>query len=91
MTPPTTVSRQRPPRLIHDDRWPADRPFIVLSPQHPGDGRPGAAEIDAFVSFALASYDVDEHRIYLTASAAGPSAPGPISSSTGANACLQRC
>ncbi|GAB3847203.1 prolyl oligopeptidase family serine peptidase [Dactylosporangium cerinum] len=24
-----------PPQLMHDGRWPADRPFVVLAPQHP--------------------------------------------------------
>jgi predicted peptidase len=60
-----------PPRLIHDDRWPAQRPFIVLSPQHPGDGCPDAAEIHAFISFALAAYAVDESRVYLTGLSCG--------------------
>jgi predicted esterase len=59
-----------PPKLIRQNMWPASRPFIVLSPQASG-GCPSAASVNAFLTFALASYDVDESRIYLTGLSCG--------------------
>ncbi len=60
-----------PPRYIDRDQWPSDRPFIVLSPQHPGDGCHSPAEIRTFIEFAVSNYDVDESRIYLTGLSCG--------------------
>ncbi|HKO50323.1 MAG TPA: PHB depolymerase family esterase [Polyangiaceae bacterium] len=60
-----------PPRLVKEDRWPADRKFIVLSPQHPGQGCPSSQEIHAFIQFALTHYDVDLTRVYLTGLSCG--------------------
>ena len=60
-----------PPRLIARDQWPNDRPFIVLSPQHPGGGCPSAAEVHAFITFALGAYRVDPTRVYLTGLSCG--------------------
>jgi predicted peptidase len=60
--------------LISRDRWPADRPFIVLAPQHDGAGHPACptvAEVDAFLAFALAHYKVDPTRVYLTGTSCG--------------------
>jgi predicted peptidase len=67
------------PGLIRSDRWPEARPFVVLAPQHQGgygaggDGPlcPDAAEIDAFVGFAIEHYDVDRRRVYLTGLSCG--------------------
>jgi predicted peptidase len=62
------------PKLIHDDDWPAARPFIVLMPQHPdetGGSCPEAGEIDEFLRFAMRHYDVDPHRVYLTGLSCG--------------------
>jgi predicted peptidase len=64
------------PRLIESDRWPERRPFIVLMPQHDGGYVPGTLcpsprEIDAFLRFATAHYDVDRRRIYLTGASCG--------------------
>lgn len=60
-----------PPKLIKDNKWPEDRTFIVLSPQHPGGGCFGPDEIRDFLSFATANYDVDLNRVYLTGLSCG--------------------
>ncbi|MGE0789951.1 MAG: hypothetical protein AB7S26_30030 [Sandaracinaceae bacterium] len=65
------VLRNGPPRIIDRDNWPADRPFVVLSPQHAGGGCPGAGEIHSFIDFAMSEYDVDPSRIYLTGLSCG--------------------
>lgn len=59
------------PALIRADRWPQRRPFVVLSPQHPGPGCPGAAQIHAFLEFAVATYAIDPTRVYLTGLSCG--------------------
>ncbi|MFO0562603.1 MAG: PHB depolymerase family esterase [Polyangiales bacterium] len=60
-----------PPRLINSDRWPAARPFIVLSAQHSGGGCPTSSEIQSFITWALANYRVDTTRVYLTGLSCG--------------------
>jgi predicted peptidase len=64
------VLNHGPPRLIRQNRWPDSRPFIVLSPQQTS-GCPNAASVNAFLDFALATYAVDEKRIYLTGLSCG--------------------
>ena len=92
------------PDLIRSDAWPADRPFVVLVPQHdfpvsderyaPCAGtalfgsclmelqhRAGhppdeslcmtPSELHAFLSYAIAEYDVDPERVYLTGLSCG--------------------
>jgi predicted esterase len=59
------------PRLIRDDAWPNSRPFIVVSPQHPGSGCPSGAEVHAFMTWAIEHYDVDTRRVYLTGLSCG--------------------
>ncbi len=91
------------PRLIQDDVWPAERPFVVLAPQHdypqnyadysPCDtaeysgscsmaiqhelGHPENSicvtptELHDFLSYAIANYDVDPERVYLTGVSCG--------------------
>ena len=60
-----------PPKLINLNQWTPDRPFVVLSPQHPGTDCPSAAELHDFFTFAMARYDVDPKRIYLTGLSCG--------------------
>lgn len=58
--------------LIKYDQWPTDRPFVVLSPQHPNDGGcPGAAEVHDFIAFATTHYDINPARVYLTGLSCG--------------------
>jgi predicted esterase len=65
------VANNGPPRIIGRDQWPNERPFIVLSPQHPGGGCPGASEVHSFIAWAIAHYDVDPTRVYLTGLSCG--------------------
>jgi predicted peptidase len=92
------------PQLIRADRWPDDRPFVVLAPQHdePADdaaydacergrswgpcvlrqqhelGHPAdgslcmtPTELHDFLRYAVANYDVDHERVYLTGLSCG--------------------
>lgn len=92
------------PQLIASDMWPAERPFVVLAPQHAfpqedaqyascdgvvhggscalsiqhelGHPENGSlcttpAEVHDFLSYAIASYDVDPGRVYLTGLSCG--------------------
>ncbi len=59
-----------PPKLISRDEWPNERPFIVLSVQH-AQGCRSAEDVDAFLTFALAKYDIDPNRVYLTGLSCG--------------------
>ena len=60
-----------PPTLIAANKWPNQRPFVVLSPQHGGGGCPSADEINTFLSFAVAHYAIDRKRLYLTGLSCG--------------------
>jgi predicted peptidase len=57
--------------LIRDDRWPNERPFIVLAPQNPQSGCFRAEDIDAFYRYATEKYAVDPSRIYHTGQSCG--------------------
>jgi hypothetical protein len=67
------VAYNGPPRLIRDNNWPAERPFVVLSPQHPGGGCPGNDEVRDFLAFAIETYPVDKRDSSLTCSFCGKS------------------
>ena len=62
------------PKLIKNNDWPEDRPFVVLMPQY-GPETAGhcrsAYEVDSFFKFAIKQYDVDENRVYLTGVSCG--------------------
>lgn len=68
-----------PPGLISKDKWTNARPFIVLSPQYTpasgeiaaGGGCPSSATVDSFFTWALAHYEVDRQRVYLTGLSCG--------------------
>ena len=68
-----------PTNMIQNDQWDNSRPFIVLTPQFtpvggeiaPGSACPSAAAVDAFVSWAIANYNVDSKRVYLTGLSCG--------------------
>jgi poly(3-hydroxybutyrate) depolymerase len=65
------VTVNGPPKLIKQDKWPNSRPFIVLSPQHPGTGCPSPDEVRNFLAFAMSNYTVDPKRVYLTGLSCG--------------------
>lgn len=62
------------PKDIAGNKWDPGKRFVVLSPQM--DDRNGlpertAAYVKAFVEFAVANYDVDIHRVYITGLSGG--------------------
>lgn len=62
------------PKLLESDDWPEDRPFIVLGTQHdapPNTSCHSVKEIEDFTAFALAHYDVDLSRVYITGLSCG--------------------
>ncbi len=65
------VLNHGPPHLIERDAWPSSRPFVVLSPQHPGAGCFSAGELRDFIAHAMTSYDIDPQRVYLTGLSCG--------------------
>jgi poly(3-hydroxybutyrate) depolymerase len=65
------VTVNGPPKLIEADKWPEERPFVVLSVQHTGQGCASAKETEDFLEFALANYAVDPERVYLTGLSCG--------------------
>jgi predicted peptidase len=58
-------------KLINQDMWPGDRPFVVLMPQHVGGGCPNANEIQAFIDYGITNYDIDPRFVYLTGLSCG--------------------
>lgn len=101
---PNLINDAGIPSYIANNGWPADRPFVVLAPQHndiPSPAYPyacegsfegscvmqqqhdygnplpagspctGPSEVRAFLEYALAHYDVDPTRIYLTGLSCG--------------------
>jgi predicted peptidase len=66
------IQRHGPPMLIDKKKWPSDRPFVVLSPQHGTQtDRPSPSEIHDFLAFATTKYDVDPARFYITGLSSG--------------------
>lgn len=59
------------PMLIDQGRWPTDRDWVVLSPQHHSGGCPTSSEIRSFFDYAVTAYDVDPDRVYLTGLSCG--------------------
>jgi predicted peptidase len=62
------------PKLIENDQWPGDRPFIVLMTQH--DAPPNSSchtieEVDSMLKFGMDHYDVDPARVYITGLSCG--------------------
>jgi predicted esterase len=58
-------------KLIENDAWPNDRPFVVLIPQHSGGDCPNAAEIQSFIAWGMESYDIEPKQVYLTGLSCG--------------------
>jgi poly(3-hydroxybutyrate) depolymerase len=66
------TDRHGPPKLIAQNQWPSERPFIVLSPQHGTQtDRPSPDEVHDFLTYAIQTYDVDPERVYLTGLSSG--------------------
>lgn len=59
------------PALLKNDEWPESQPFVILSTQHPGGGCHSDAEISGMLAFAMASYDIDPKRVYITGLSCG--------------------
>lgn len=59
------------PRMIENDDWPDDRPFVVLSPQYGGELCIGPGDIQTFIAWAVQQYAIDPSRVYLTAISCG--------------------
>jgi predicted peptidase len=62
------------PRLIDNDEWAEDRPFVVLMPQYGRDAAQECRLADAiadFLRFAVDHYEVDVSRVYLTGVSCG--------------------
>lgn len=62
-----------PGLLISQDRWPNDRPFVVLIPQDGGSAASCAstAQLKKVITHAKANYLIDPKRIYLTGLSCG--------------------
>ena len=60
-------------KLLWEHSWPAERPFIVLAPQHDDTTIPCFTpdEIDGFLKQAMTQYDIDPTRIYVTGVSCG--------------------
>jgi predicted peptidase len=65
------VAIHGPAKNINMNKWPAEWPFVVLSPQHAGGGCPTATELRDFFTFAIGKYDIDTTRVYLTGLSCG--------------------
>jgi poly(3-hydroxybutyrate) depolymerase len=59
------------PRLIADDDWSEDLPFVVLSPQNSLGGCTRASSIFDFIQFAKTTYRINPQRVYLTGLSCG--------------------
>jgi predicted peptidase len=57
------VKRNGPPKVLDNDK---DFPFIVVSPQCPGDERWTAYKLNALLEGLVEKYRIDKDRIYLT-------------------------
>ncbi len=67
-----SVIKNGPPKLIASDKWAADRPFVVISPQWNGNGNcPSADYIDSVIAWSESNYHIDPKRIYMTALSCG--------------------
>lgn len=66
------VLKNGPPKLIAQNKWAADRPFVVISSQWNGNGNcPSADFIHSVITWSAANYHIDPKRIYLTGLSCG--------------------
>lgn len=59
------------PRVIAEDRWPHDRPYVVLAPQHDSWGCPKPEAVEEFIGWALDNYPIDPRYVYLVGASCG--------------------
>ena len=59
------------PRLIDDDDWNEDLPFVVLSPQNSSGGCTSSNQIANFIDYAKQNYRININRVYLTGLSCG--------------------
>jgi predicted esterase len=59
------------PKIIDDDEWDENWPFLVLSPQNSSGGCTGSNQIFNFINFAKENYRVNPSRVYLTGLSCG--------------------
>ena len=60
------------PKLIEEGQWDETLPFVVLAPQLGAIPRVGYRErLEAFLEFAIRTYDIDTDRIYITGYSGG--------------------
>lgn len=56
-----------PPNLLEYGPWDDSRPFVILSPQRSrSNSGVDMARLNAFLDYALATYNVDPDRVYIT-------------------------
>lgn len=60
-----------PPKLINNNSWHEDLPFVVLSPQRSSNGCTSSNQIRDFINYALINYDINPTRVYLTGISCG--------------------
>ena len=60
------------PKLIEDGQWDDTLPFVVLAPQLGAIPRVGyRARLEAFLEYAIRTYDIDTDRVYFTGYSGG--------------------
>jgi len=60
-----------PPKLINNDSWNEDLPFVILSPQRSSNGCTSSNQIRDFINYALVNYNINPTRVYLTGLSCG--------------------
>ena len=66
------VASRGPAMLIARNRWPDDRPFVVLSMQHLLDMECASGlEVHEFIAYALSAYAIDVQHVYVTGISCG--------------------
>ena len=65
------VLAQGPPKMINQNNWDENLPFVVLSPQNSNGGCTSSNNIRDFIDYAVANYDINPDRVYLTGLSCG--------------------
>ncbi|WP_154223377.1 hypothetical protein [Marinicella rhabdoformis] len=59
------------PKLIDNNSWDEERPFVVLSPQNSNGGCTSSTDIQNFINYAKTAYRINPRRVYLTGLSCG--------------------